>query len=304
MAAYYNEHDPFVAQWLRELVKAGLIADGDVDDRSIELVRPADLRGFAQCHFFAGIGGWSYALRLAGWPDDRPVWSGSCPCQPFSGAGKGAGTDDARHLWPQFRRLIRQCRPAVVFGEQVTSRAGRAWLSAVCADLEALAYRTAGADLCGPSVGAFDIRQRLWFVADQQIGLAHHDTRRRAQQRAARLHGAGQAGHDVARRGALGSVGDTERAGLEERDDDNGVRGGTLSAPAGQVTERRGDLDPWDRCEWLHCRDDKWRPVEPGAFPLAARVPGRVGRLRAYGNAIKPHVAAAFIRAYVETAGM
>lgn len=82
MTAYYNENDPFAAAWLTELIKAGCIAPGEVDTRSIEDVCPSDLRGFAQCHFFAGIGVWSYALRLSGWPDDRPVWTGSCPCFP------------------------------------------------------------------------------------------------------------------------------------------------------------------------------------------------------------------------------
>jgi len=89
LTAYYNEIDPFAAEWLRQLIKDGLIADGEVDERSIEDVTPNELAGFTQCHFFAGIGGWSYALRLAGWPDDQPVWTGSCPCQPFSTAGKG-----------------------------------------------------------------------------------------------------------------------------------------------------------------------------------------------------------------------
>ncbi len=88
---YYNEIDPVAAQCLRELIKAGEIPAGDVDERSIEDVRPADLAGYVQCHFFAGIAGWAVALDLAGWPRDRPVWTGSCPCQPFSAAGKGAG---------------------------------------------------------------------------------------------------------------------------------------------------------------------------------------------------------------------
>jgi hypothetical protein len=109
--AYYNEIDPYAAQWLRNLVAAGHIAPGDVDERSIVDVQPDDLRGYTQCHFFAGIGGWSYALRLAGWPDDRPAWTGSCPCQPFSAAGKQRGSEDERHLWPAFFRLISECRP-------------------------------------------------------------------------------------------------------------------------------------------------------------------------------------------------
>ena len=121
MTAYYNEIDPKAAAWLRELIKNGLIAPGEVDERSIEDVTPNDVRGFTQCHFFAGIGAWSHALRKAGWPDDRPVWTGSCPCQPFSAAGKGAGFADERHLWPVFHRLIRECRPEIVFGEQVSS---------------------------------------------------------------------------------------------------------------------------------------------------------------------------------------
>jgi DNA (cytosine-5)-methyltransferase 1 len=129
MRAYYNEIDPYAAQWLRNLIDAGHIAPGDVDERSIVDVQPDDLRGYTQCHFFAGIGGWSLALRLAGWPDDdRPVWTGSCPCQPFSAAGAQRGSDDERHLWPAFFRLIGERRPAVVFGEQVAGAAGLAWL--------------------------------------------------------------------------------------------------------------------------------------------------------------------------------
>jgi DNA (cytosine-5)-methyltransferase 1 len=53
----------------------------------------------------------------------------------------------------------------------------------------------------------------------------------------------------------------------------------------------------WRNADWLFCRDEKWRPVEPGTFPLAHGVSNRVGRLRAYGNAIVPQVAATFIQA-------
>jgi DNA (cytosine-5)-methyltransferase 1 len=85
---YYNEFDPKAAAWLRELIAAGQIPRGEVDDRSIVEVRPGDLAGYVQCHFFAGIGGWAYALKLAGWPESRSVWTASLPCQPFSPAGQ------------------------------------------------------------------------------------------------------------------------------------------------------------------------------------------------------------------------
>jgi DNA (cytosine-5)-methyltransferase 1 len=133
--AYYNEHDDETAAWLRNNIAAGLIAPGEVDTRSITEVQPDDLRGFTQHHFFAGIGGWSFAARLAGWPDDRPLWSGSCPCQPYSAAGKGLGTDDPRHLWPDLYRLWRAYRPAIGVGEQVAGKAGYGWFDGVRADL-------------------------------------------------------------------------------------------------------------------------------------------------------------------------
>ena len=163
---YYNDNDPKAAAWLRELIKQNLIPAGDVDERSIEDVTKSDLKGYTQCHFFAGIGGWSEALRLAGWPADRPVWTGSCPCQPFSSAGKRQGEKDKRHLWPEFYRLIAECNPPVVFGEQVASPLGRKWLAGVRADLEALGYAVGAADLCAAGVGAPHIRQRLFWVAD------------------------------------------------------------------------------------------------------------------------------------------
>lgn len=181
MIAYYNERDPFAAQWLRNLITEGLIAPGRVDDRSIEEVRPDDLAGFTQCHFFAGIGGWSYALRLVGVPDDRPVWTGSCPCQPFSAAGKGAAADDERHLWPVWFSLIRQCRPAIVFGEQVEAAVGWGWLDLVFSDLETEGYACGAAVLPACSVGAPHIRNRLWFVADASSSRCHD----------ARQHGGG-----------------------------------------------------------------------------------------------------------------
>lgn len=75
----YNEIDPFAAAWLRELVARGHIEAGDVVEESIATLDPARFAGLQQFHTFAGIGVWSYALRLAGWPRSLRVWTGSCP---------------------------------------------------------------------------------------------------------------------------------------------------------------------------------------------------------------------------------
>jgi DNA (cytosine-5)-methyltransferase 1 len=312
VSAYYNENDPKTAAWLRELIRQGLIADGEVDTRSIIDVRPEDLSGFAQCHFFAGIGGWSYALRLAGWPDDRECWTGSCPCQPFSSAGKGDGADDPRHLWPTWFRLIRQRLPVRVFGEQVSGPDGRAWFDAVSTDMETLQYAIGAIDLPAASVGAFHIRNRLWFVADAVP--------------AGWPEGWPVSGYrSIAGSSGVGDVADAKGVRAERLPakgrrplaDDPGSRQarGVADADGGQSSDRdlqrsgRHDEQSkdapagfWDAVEWLECSDGKRRPVEPGTFPLAHGLPARVGRLRGYGNAIVPQVAAEVIAAYMEIA--
>ncbi len=263
--AFYNEHAPFPVQWLRNLSDAGHIAPGVVDGRDIQDVEPQQVIDSTQAHFFAGVGAWSYALRLAGWPDDVPVWTGSCPCQPFSTAGRRKGKDDARHLWPDWFRLISECRPPVIFGEQVASPDGRAWLAAVSADLETLGYAVAGADLCAASVGAPHTRQRLFFV-----GYANGDD--------------------------TGGNGGT-RTGTKAQSSGERIEDGYKRHPFGASS---GVCCPlWKSVDWVECGDGKARPIEPGTFPLVDGATARVGRLRAYGNAIVPQVAATFIQAAI-----
>jgi DNA (cytosine-5)-methyltransferase 1 len=141
MVTYYNETDPFAALWLRTLITQGHIPRGDVDERNIADAKPHDFRPYTQCHFFSGIGVWAYALRLTGWDDDRPVWTGSCPCQPFNAAGKGADFADERDLWPAWFNLTEHAKPRNVtaFDEQVASKHGLAWLDLVHTDMEGAA---------------------------------------------------------------------------------------------------------------------------------------------------------------------
>ena len=400
MTAYYNEFDPKAAAWLRELIAQGHVAPGEVDERSITDVRPDELLGFTQCHFFAGIGGWSLALRLAGWPDDRPVWTGSCPCQPFSAAGKQKGKSDDRHLWPHWFRLIRECAPDAIHGEQVAGAIKHGWLDDVQADLEKENYA------CGPVVlpacgfGAPHMRQRLWFVA-KRLG----DSASRGRGVSGDEAQPGRSGYLDGSGDTLSELGNSSRQGLQERVSDGRIQSEAMEPQQGEAAicgsdagkladtdgrdasaerkqcsreqrqqpqdgsagklahsavqrhdggraseagdelseverserfcdadrmgesesirpevrerghsklhrygfdETSGDLRPgptngqWRNADWLGCTDGKWRPVEPGTFPLAHGLPARVGRLRGYGNAIVPQAAAEVIGAFMD----
>jgi DNA (cytosine-5)-methyltransferase 1 len=230
--AFYNEIDPYCCAWLSNLMDAGQITPGKIDDRPIEEITSDDVLGYDRAHFFAGIGGWDIALNLAGWGDGKGkiTWTGSCPCQPFSNAGQKTGTADKRHLWPAWNRLIERCRPPVIFGEQVEAAIRQGWLDAVFDDLENQAYACWAGALPACSVGAPHIRQRLWFVAHR--------------------------------------LGDTSTPGLSVRERE-GVEGSGRGQEGGATEQSGCSPNPWSSIQWLPCTDGKARPIEPGIEPLA-----------------------------------
>lgn len=270
---YYNEFNPKAAAALRQLIADGLIPNGIVDERSIKDVKAEELTKFTQCHFFAGIGGWPLALQLAGFPSNRPVWTGSCPCQPFSSAGKQKGKEDERHLWPVWFNLIRQSRPPIVFGEQVSAAIRHNWWDDVADDLEREGYTTRAEIRPACSVGAPHKRDRLWFVANsggvrgQNFSGNIYETRE--GHITSGLSNAGQICGDVA---------------------------DTKSVLSQGCKDGQGEGKPWGSCTWIDCPDGKQRLIEPSICLLANGVSERVGLISAGGNAIVPAVAASFIK--------
>lgn len=348
MTAYYSEHDPQKSPMVAKPDCRCVIAHGDVDERSIEDVQPSDVTPYIQAHFFAGVGIWSHALRCAGWPDNRPVWTFSCPCQPFSTAGKGSGFDDARHLWPAIHWLIQQCLPVECFAEQVGSKDGLAWLDLVQSDLEATGYTGGFFNIPAAGFGAPHIRQRLYGHAQR----VEHATRNGRAERwtesvrrcvipgcepsvmgdtiGAGLEGYGGNGHRVdepgridpqktgpiAASGCADGVADADggqqqRIAVVRGDESDRCDAGRSQGVGGVAT--RGEIDRlehtacpgpvnghWSDADWLRCRDDKWRSVEPGTFPLVDGAAGRVVRLHAYGDGIVAPQASEFIKCVME----
>lgn len=284
---YFNEIENFPAQWL-----LNYWAGAKVDERSIKDVESESLARFLRCHFFAGIGGWEIALREAGWPEDVPVWTGSCPCQPFSAAGKQKGTADERHLWPEFLRLIEANRPPHIFGEQVSGKkvTGRlftpkafkrlepearraveeedseAWLKHVQTDLEGLGYIVGSVSFPACCVGAPHARQRLYwyarYVGDTSSkrleGRQEQSTREECQTTERSCGSSCQLAH-----GNHKYKKPTEPCGCSLVDRPSPTNGF------------------WRSADWIICRDDKWRPVEPGSSPLADGILSRASKISA-----------------------
>jgi DNA (cytosine-5)-methyltransferase 1 len=286
MAVYYNEIDLYCCQWLAELARAGLIPVGDIDSRSIREVTAGDLKGYAQHHFFAGLGGWCRALRLAGWPDDQPVWTGSCPCQPFSLAGKRKGFNDERDLWPVWANLIRKCCPPVVFGEQVA--AATQWLSRVRSDMEAMGYALGAMPIQAAGAGACQYRDRFWFVASV--------LRPRLEGRESLPANTG-AQLPAVQRGGIFAVVRPPLDGWGQGWTESEFRSRGFTAAV--ASSQDGSI------QFIECPDGKWRRLPPPRVRwLGNGIPARVAKLRALGNAIYPPVAAAWVRAYMDYVGV
>ena len=326
---YHNEIDGYAAQWTRNLMKKGLIPDGFVDERDIRDVQPMDLWGFTRCHFFSGIAGWACALRLAGVLDDFPLWTGSCPCQPFSVAGQQKGFADERHLWPIWAKLIAQSRPAIVLGEQVAGAA--AWLRLVRGDLEAMGYAVGAIPIEAASAGADHLRDRFWFVAYseseqarsarqpwQRSDVEHDQSKRWRTRRPEPKIRSGQSWlSEPSSTGAMADddderlqgrrlqsertdqqparpdgVADTDSSGSED-----GLRLWLLQRQGLPNAPRSFWSQPDANLDWVIGADGKSRRVKPGIRLLAYGIPNRASKLRAYGNAIDLRPAAAFIEA-------
>ncbi|KKN01558.1 hypothetical protein LCGC14_1126560 [marine sediment metagenome] len=322
---YYNDNDRYCCDVLRARIADGNLPRGFVDERDISEVSAEGIKKYAQAHFFAGIGGWPYAVELSDWPADEPIWTASCPCQPISGAGKRRGEKDSRHLWPALYRLISKHKPNALFGEQVASGDGSEWLDGVSLDLEEIGYRVGTIDLPAAGEGAPIIRQRLWWVACPNGG--HASTEREqcgGQQRQQQANGGDS---EIGAR--MASAMPTRRATRRTESGNGQIAGSrsnserlasTASTGRRQSGSARGEIfksrtvkrlaglcrSDWSNYEIVWCDERAagkgWVPrrTQSGVFPLAPRLSGRMDQLRAIGNSIVPQVAARFINAFLE----
>lgn len=289
--AYYNDVDPNACEWAKELIRKGLVLDGEVDCRSISEVKPNEIKDFVQCHFFCGILGWPLALDMGGWPRNRRIWSGSCPCQPFSIAGEKQGEKDKRHLWPEFFRLVRELQPSTVVGEQVPNAIKKHWLDRVFDDLEKESYACGAVVLGAHSAGAPHVRQRIYWVATNPKRQAEESNISLADLQQSGLQGRLPGGQDSERQDQHGYAGCCSPSG---------PWGEYLVANCKDGKSRRIGVIPVDVANGLSIRMERMREDGMAALPvLSEKEEARSMLIKGYGNAIVPPLAAEFVRAFL-----
>ena len=202
------------------------------------------------------------------------VVAGGFPCQPFSVAGKRLGSEDDRHLWPEMLRIIRECRPRWVIGENVSGFVKMA-LDDVSSDLEGEGYAVRAFVLPAVAVEARHRRDRCFIIAHREDVANPHGERQLQQSGSEREIGrwsgdSGEEERDVAH--TIGSRGETWLSGQEQGQEGH----------AGEFNHK-GYQRPW----WE--TGGEW-PAESNVCRVVDGIPNRVDRIKSLGNAVVPQL--------------
>ena len=240
------------------------------------------------------------------------IITGGYPCQPFSVAGNQLGEKDKRHLWPEMFRLVKECRPTWVVGENVSGHI-KLGLDTVLEDLESEGYSTRAFSISASSIGANHKRERVWVVGHSQHNGSSSSTKRRSfeetsnnnQERkneAGELAGAGRSngGADVEntrrtlRQGSFFGEENENETGQEDAyqfersssSSGNGISNTDSQRLQGLGAERELRESQEERSfGW-----ERWWELEPNVGRVAYGIPKRVDRLKGLGNSLVPAI--------------
>ncbi len=222
------------------------------------------------------------------------IITGGYPCQPFSVAGKQKGVEDKRHLWPEYFRLIKECRPTWVIGENVSGHI-KLGLDSVIEDLESEGYATRTFSISASSIGANHKRERIWIVANS------HNTRNRTPQydckqkqsknkqewkEHSQYKFSGQSKNVANAYGVNDAVGRVDRT-IQETGGSGSIdeRGSGTNANGFSQSSKNETLDSKKQ----FTNQNYWK-TEPNVGRVVNGVPHRVDRLKALGNSLVPQI--------------
>ncbi len=191
---------------------------------------------------------------------------GGYPCQPFSLAGKRAGQQDDRHLWPEMLRIIQETNPRWFIGENVTGHISMG-LDQVLFDLESEGYETQTFIIPACAVDAPHRRDRVWITA--------HADAINSRQRSDQQPKGPQPGRIRQRR--VDTIKNIMANAIMPRSQERKtIAGGKKQT---QSTDKRQTIE----------RNHRW-PAEPGVRRVAHGIPNRVDRIKGLGNAVVPQI--------------
>ncbi len=231
-------------------------------------------------------------------PEAVELICGGFPCQPFSVAGKRRGKDDDRHLWPEIVRLVRELstttgKPTWGLFENVAGHVGMG-LDTVLSDLEGEGYACWPLIIPACAVNAPHRRDRVWILAHASgAGCKKRDTAALPDQQGLCAWG-----------GNEGDAAHTEKLKCHVRESAKNSRKGKIQLQVGGVcskksasqteSQSRGVFQPWFSANATSSSDWRGQAAEwitlPGVCAGDARLPSRVARLKALGNAVVPQI--------------
>ena len=243
------------------------------------------------------------------------VITGGFPCQPFSVAGKQAGTSDDRHLWPEMFRTIQEFTPRWIVGENVkgiTNIQDGMVFETVCTDLEGEGYEVRTFNIPAAGVGAPHRRERIWIIANRKESMVNPDDVRLEQYSTTKEKASWwRTSTTFEPTGSMENARRTLRPGTELREkneDETGKEDANQHQRSGSPSESDVADTNLNREKWNQSEDrngsrveqDNWWLVEPNVGRVAHGVSGRVHRLKALGNSIVPQIAQEIGRAIIK----
>ena len=208
------------------------------------------------------------------------IITGGYPCQPFSVAGSQRGEKDTRHLWPDMFRIVKECKPTWVIGENVSGHI-KLGLDTVLQDLESEGYSVRAFSISASSIGANHQRERVWIIAHSNMENTRQHGRRiestwntesigpRTSEETERSSDTNKINGSSERASLVGESSDANSQGLQGRRSEQQLRKDETKRPT----------------SW-----DSWWESEPSVGRVANGIPHRVDRLKGLGNSLVPAI--------------
>jgi len=235
------------------------------------------------------------------------IITGGYPCQPFSVAGRKLGEKDKRHLWPEMFRLVKECRPTWVIGENVSGHI-KLGLDTVLENLESEGYSTRTFSISASSVGANHKRERVWIVANSnntgnrtsQYEIngngekTNEEWERQSQPQSSRQGADVENTRRTLQQGSIFKGEDANETGQEDADQfersssssGNGISNTNGSGLQGLGSEHQLRESQEERSfGW-----ERWWELEPDVGRVAHGIPKRMDRLKGLGNSLVPAI--------------